>query len=161
LIFETLLRVRAAWSQPLLSKTQQVLGTFGKYSAEPRTPSDSDLRLIEGAGHVSVIAIEGERAQSALAKASEEIKKSEAQLRTIIDAMPQLVTAVGPDGKNLYANQAVLDYTGVTREELMADDSRGRIFHPEDVDRLPDERRAALGRDVPFENEQRARRKDG
>jgi PAS domain-containing protein len=79
------------------------------YYAEPRTPSDSDLRPIEGAGHVAVIAIEGERAQAALAKASQEIKKSEAQLRTIIDAIPQLVTAVGPDGKNLYANQAVLD----------------------------------------------------
>jgi GAF domain-containing protein len=45
--------LRAAWSQPLLSKTQQVLGTFGMYYAEPRTPSDSDLRLIEGAGHVA------------------------------------------------------------------------------------------------------------
>jgi PAS domain-containing protein len=43
----------------------------------------------------------------------------------------------------------------------MADDSRGRIFHPEDMDRLRDERRAALGPGVPFESEQRARRKDG
>jgi PAS domain S-box-containing protein len=153
--------LRAAWSQPLLSKDQQMLGTFAMYYAEPRTPSDSDLRLIEGAGHVAVIAIEGERAQAALAKASEKIKKSEAQLRTIIDAISQLVTALGPDGKNLYANQAVLEYTGLTREEVMADDFRGRVFHPEDVDRLRDERRAALARGVPFENEQRARREDG
>jgi GAF domain-containing protein len=39
---------RAAWSQPLLSKNQQVLGTFGMYYAEPRIPSENDLRLIEG-----------------------------------------------------------------------------------------------------------------
>src|SRR6266403_3135230 len=51
--------LRAAWSQPLLSKNQQVLGTFGMYYAEPRTPSQTDLRLIEGAGHIAVIAIEG------------------------------------------------------------------------------------------------------
>src|SRR6266852_7526274 len=57
---------RAAWSQPLLSKDQQVLGTFGMYYAEPRTPSATDLRLIEGAGHIAVIAIEGERSQAAL-----------------------------------------------------------------------------------------------
>jgi formate hydrogenlyase transcriptional activator len=131
------------------------------YYAEPRTPSESDLQLIEGAGHVAVIAIEGERARAALAKAVEEIKKSEAQLRTIIDAIPQLVTVLGPDGKNLYANQAVVEYTGLTREEVMADDFRGRVFHPEDVERLRDERRVALARGVPFENEQRARRKDG
>ena len=74
--------LRAAWSQPLLSKNQQVLGTFGMYYVEPRTPSETDLRLIEGAGHVAVIAIEGERARTALEKASEEIKKSEAELRS-------------------------------------------------------------------------------
>jgi formate hydrogenlyase transcriptional activator len=153
--------LRAAWSQPLFSKNREVLGTFGMYYAEPRTPSESDLQLIEGAGHVAVIAIEGERARAALAKAVEKIKKSEAQLRTIIDAIPQLVTVLGPDGKNLYANQAVVEYTGLTREEVMADDFRGRVFHPEDVERLRDERRVALARGVPFENEQRARRKDG
>jgi formate hydrogenlyase transcriptional activator len=153
--------LRAAWSQPLLSKNQKVLGTFGMYYAEPRTPSESDLQLIEGAGHVAVIAIEGERAQAALEKAFEQITKSEAQLRTIIDAIPQLVTALGPDGNTLYANQAVTDYTGLTREEVMTDDFRGRVFHPEDVERLRDERRAALARGLPFENEQRARRKDG
>jgi PAS domain S-box-containing protein len=41
--------LRAAWSQPLLSKNQQVLGTFGMYYAEPRTPSETDLRLISPA----------------------------------------------------------------------------------------------------------------
>jgi PAS domain S-box-containing protein len=153
--------LQAAWSQPLLSKDQQLLGTFAMYYAEPRTPSESDLQLIEGAANVAVIAIEGERARTALEKASEEIKKSEAEIRMIIDAIPQHVTVLAPDGKNLYANQAVLEYTGLTREEVMADDFRGRVFHPEDVERLRDERRAALARGVPFENEQRARRKDG
>jgi transcriptional regulator with GAF, ATPase, and Fis domain len=43
----------------------------------------------------------------------------------------------------------------------MADDFRRHVFHPEDVVRLHDERREALARGVPFENEQRARRKDG
>jgi formate hydrogenlyase transcriptional activator len=153
--------LRASWSEPLLSKDHEVLGTFAMYYAEPRSPSDSDLRLIEGAGHVAVIAIEGERSRTALTRAFDQIAKSEAQLRTIIDAIPQLITVLGPDGKNLYANQAVLEYTGLTREEVMADDFRARVFHPEDVERLRDERRAALSRGVRFENEQRARRKDG
>src|SRR4029077_2933831 len=38
---------------------------------------------------------------------------------------------------------------------------RERIFHPEDLDRVRDQRKAALSRGVPFEFEQRARRKDG
>src|SRR5262249_14189480 len=61
----------------------------------------------------------------------------------------------------LYANQRVLDYTGCTQEDVVAGDFRERIFHPEDVERLRDQRRQALARGVPFELEQRARRKDG
>jgi len=61
--------LRAAWSQPILAKHQEVLGTFAIYYAEPRSPTGSDLHLIAGAGHVALIAIEGERAQGALTKA--------------------------------------------------------------------------------------------
>jgi PAS domain S-box-containing protein len=152
--------LRAAWSQPLLSKSQEVLGTFAMYYAEPRAPSESDLQLIEGAGDVAVIAIEGERARTALAKASEEIKKSEAELRTIVDAIPQLIVALGSDGKFLYANQAILEYTGLTKEEVRSESSR-HVFHPEDSERLRDECDAAISRGAPFEYERRVRRRDG
>ncbi len=131
------------------------------YYAQPRTPTESDLQLIEGAGRVAVIAMEGERARNALEKASEEIKKSEAELRTIIDAIPELIVAIGVDGQLLYANQALLEYTGLTREEVMADDFYNRVFHREDIKRLRDERDAAMSRRVPFEYERRVRRRDG
>jgi formate hydrogenlyase transcriptional activator len=38
---------------------------------------------------------------------------------------------------------------------------RERIFHPDDLERLRDVRKAALADGAPFEVEQRARRKDG
>src|SRR3989454_9386237 len=47
--------LRAAWSQPLLSKDHEVLGTFAMYYGEPRTPGSRDLQLIEDAGHIAVI----------------------------------------------------------------------------------------------------------
>ena len=152
--------LRAAWSQPLLSKSEKVLGTFGMYYAEPRTPSDTDLRLIEAAGHIAVIAIEGERSQAALTRAFDEIARSEAELRTIIDAIPQLVVAIGADGTFLYANQAVQEYTGLTKEEVRTE-RFSEILHPEDSERLRDERAAAILRGVPFEYERRLRRRDG
>src|SRR5437899_10239043 len=46
-------------------------------------------------------------------------------------------------------------------EDVMASDFRARLYHPDDVDRVRDERARALPRGVPFETEQRARRKDG
>src|SRR4029077_19564832 len=115
---------------------------------------------IEGAGHIAVIAIEGERARAALAKVTEEVKKSEAELRMIVDAIPQSVSVLTRDGRNIYQNQALMDYTGLTKEEVMAEDFRARIFHPEDVERLREERQQALARGVPFQNDQRARRKN-
>ena len=100
------------------------------------------------------------RAEGELEKAFEEIAKSEAELRTIIDAIPQLIVAIGADGNFLYANQAVLEYTGLTKEEVRSERFR-EVFHPEDTERLRDEREAALSRGVPFEYERRVRRRDG
>jgi formate hydrogenlyase transcriptional activator len=97
------------------------------------------------------------RAEVELAKAFEEKARSEAELRTIIDAIPQLIVAIGTDGNFLSANRAVLDYTGLTKEEMESGNFR-QVFHPEDVERLRDERTAALSRGVPFEYELRVRR---
>jgi PAS domain S-box-containing protein len=133
---------------------------FEMYYTEPHSPSETDLRLIEGAGHIAVIAIEGERSQAALTRAFDEIAKSETELRTIVDAIPQLIIAIGTDGNFQYANQAVLEYTGLTKEELGSDRFRD-VFHPEDSERLRDERDAAISRGVPFEYERRMRRRDG
>jgi formate hydrogenlyase transcriptional activator len=82
-------------------------------------------------------------------------------LQHIVDVIPQTITVLAPDGTIIYANQAVLDYTGLTIDDVMKSDFRDRVFHPEDVKRLRDERQQALARGQPFENEQRARGKDG
>jgi PAS domain S-box-containing protein len=66
--------LRACWSQPLISKDQEVLGTLAMYYPAPRKPSDDDLELMERAAHVAQIAIERDRSQAALQKAFEEIK---------------------------------------------------------------------------------------
>jgi PAS domain S-box-containing protein len=91
----------------------------------------------------------------------EQIAKSEAQLRQIVDAIPEMIGVLNTDGTVLYANQTMLDYTGLTVEEVMAPDSHARVFHLEDIARLHDERRKALLDVAPFKSEQRIRRKDG
>src|SRR5439155_18864805 len=73
----------------------------------------------------------------------------------------QTIVIQDPDGTTIYANQAVLDYTGLTMEDMITSDCRARIFHPEDLESLREERRAGLARGLPFEIEQRALRKDG
>ncbi len=91
----------------------------------------------------------------------EERKRSEAQLKLIIDAIPQMIVVLSPAGRALDANQMTLDFTGLTLKEVQNDDFRMRVFHPEDVQRLRQAREAALRGTSPFELEHRARRKDG
>src|SRR6267142_2301465 len=94
-------------------------------------------------------------------RAEEKLVQDERELRRITDAIPQTIIVQGPDGSPIYANQAVLDYAGLTIEDVITSDFRARIFHPEDLESLREERRAALARGLPFEMEQRALRKDG
>src|SRR5882762_8583230 len=108
--------LRASWSQPLLSKDNDVLGTFAMYYGAPRSPSTRELRLIEDAGHIAVIAIEGERSQAALKKAFLEIQTSEHRLRTILDAIPTQAWSLSTDGRVDYLNQRCLEYSGLSRE---------------------------------------------
>jgi len=83
----------------------------------------------------------------------------EQELRRIIDLIPQTIVVLNPDGKAIYANRLALEYTGLSLDEMRADDFRDRVFHPEDVQRLHEERQKGLSGSVPFENEQRARGK--
>jgi PAS domain-containing protein len=48
------------------------------------------------------------------------------------------------DGIALYANRALLDYTGLTLKDVFEVTFRARVFHPDDVERLRQERAQAL-----------------
>src|SRR6266849_2117155 len=89
------------------------------------------------------------------------LREDERELRRITDLIPQAIVVQDPSGTPIYANQATLDYTGLTAEDVIAPLFRERIFHPDDLERLREQRKAALARGVPFEIEQRARRNDG
>jgi formate hydrogenlyase transcriptional activator len=153
--------LRASWSSPIISQDGKVLGTFGMYNREVRHPSPGEMQLIDYAGQIAGIAIERDRSKSALTLAFEKIKKSEIELREIVDVIPQAISVLDPDGNVLYVNRWLLDYSGMSAEEVMARGFRSRLFHAEDVARWQHEGRDALSRGSPFEDEQRALDKDG
>src|SRR5467141_3032254 len=153
--------LRAVWSSPIISNDGKVLGTFGMYNREVRLPSPAEIQLIDYAGRIAGIAIERDRSKSALTLAFEKIKKSETELREIVDVIPQTIIVLNPDGKAIYANRVALEYTRLSLDVVRADDFRARILHPDDVQRLREERHKALSGTAPFENEQRALGKDG
>jgi formate hydrogenlyase transcriptional activator len=90
-----------------------------------------------------------------------ELQQSEAELRQLIDAIPQHVIVLEPDGSTRYVNQVGLDYTGLTREESVAKDALAKIYHPDDLERVLGELRNAVSRGAQGEAEARILGADG
>ena len=152
--------LRAGWSEPILTTDNQVLGTFAIYSFESLVPADADLALIEAAGRIALIAIERQRSQEALRNALDQVQKSEAKLRQVIDTIPTMAWCNLPDGPNEFLNRQWHEYTGLSPEE-----SHGwgwqAAFHPEDIGPLMEKWQEQLGSGESGEIEARVRRYDG
>jgi formate hydrogenlyase transcriptional activator len=82
-------------------------------------------------------------------------------VREIVDLIPVMIRVMRPDDTGLYANKAILDYTGFSIQDAMQPDATDRSVHPDDVSRLREERRKAMLANKPFAIEERIRRKDG
>jgi formate hydrogenlyase transcriptional activator len=118
--------------------------------AEPLRASDGTLLFWIGIN----LDIE-ERMQLARA-----LRKSEEELRQILDVTPQLVAVFGAHRERLYANRIVLDYLGVTFHEWRGR-RPGAEVHPDDVERLQSHWDRAMSNSAPFEIELRVRNGDG
>jgi PAS domain S-box-containing protein len=94
-------------------------------------------------------------------RAEEALRSAERNLSLTINTIPTFIQVSRPDGTVLSVNQAVLDYYGVTLLDMQKEDFRTRVYHPDDVERLREERNEALKRPLQFEYEQRALGKDG
>ena len=88
------------------------------------------------------------------------LRKSERELRTIIETIPAFVVSALPDGSVDFLSQSLADYTGFSREQWLGW-GWSDLVHPEDADRVVDKWRAALAGGEPLEVEVRHRRADG
>jgi len=115
-------------------------------------------------------------------RAEQNLRQNEEDLRTITDAIRQVIVVLAPDGSTLYANRVALENTGFTTSDLTDEgllaragvvrpvDAPGQpawnqvwrvAAHPEDRDRIQAERRDGFSHGAPFEMEARWRYKTG
>jgi PAS domain S-box-containing protein len=127
--------------------------TFAVLSRHPGTPTPHHQRVVSEVTHLASIAIAHKRNETTL-------RRNQQELRQVIDAIPQLIVAMSPAGQILYANESVLESTGLSLNEVMADGFREWLFHPDDLQKLRNDRPERMQRGIPFELEMRARLKD-
>ena len=94
-------------------------------------------------------------------RAEEKIRQSEAELRQLIDVIPQQVYVFDADWSPLFANQREREYTGLTLEQLQSKEVFAGKIHPEDLKKLEAAREHARLEAAPFDLEARIKGKDG
>lgn len=93
-------------------------------------------------------------------QAERELRASEAQFRTIADAMPQMVWSTLPDGYHDYYNQQWYAFTGMPPGSTDGEAWNG-MFHPEDQPRAWQVWRHSLATGEAYEIEYRLRHRSG
>jgi PAS domain S-box-containing protein len=88
------------------------------------------------------------------------LRESDARLQAILDNVPALVWMAAPDGRGIDFNKPVIAFTGLTREQLLAD-GWSNVVHPDDRARCVEVYRSHLNRRDSFRMEYRMRRADG
>jgi PAS domain S-box-containing protein len=82
------------------------------------------------------------------------------QLVNVIEAIPVIAATISSDGSLGFLNQRYREYTGMSVEEALGSEWQ-RVFHPNDVGRYVEKRRAALNSGDPWEDEVRIRGANG
>jgi len=100
---------------------------------------------------------ERDHAARQLAEAYEAARKSEKELRDVIETMPTFAWTALPDGSIEFVNRHWREYTGLSAENSAGTGWHAAV-HPEDVHRHVGYRLASFSIGAPFENEVRYRR---
>jgi PAS domain S-box-containing protein len=93
-------------------------------------------------------------------RAEEKLGESERRFRLLAESIPHHVWSLRPDGSCGYWNQRLIDYTGLTGEELASGGCRAAL-HPDDVERVEAAWKKAWAQGTRYEMEQRIRGRDG
>jgi PAS domain S-box-containing protein len=91
---------------------------------------------------------------------NEELRRSELELRQILDLTPQLIAVFGPNRERLYLNRMSLDYFGFNLD-AWRDAPPGPDIHPDDAEPLRSQWGRAIASGSAFEIEVRFGRHDG
>jgi PAS domain S-box-containing protein len=115
------LELRSAMIVPL-NVREQTLGAiaFAASSESDRVYGPDDLALAEELGARAAMAVDNARLYGRLHETESDLRVSRDQLQAILDGVADAVTAQGPDGRLVYANDAAARSLGFeSSEELM------------------------------------------
>jgi PAS domain S-box-containing protein len=106
------------------------------------------------------IAVDIEDRKRAEQAREEAARRSERELREVIERIPAMVWMTLPDGTATFVNRGWTEYFGLSLEDILGW-GWSRTVHPDDVEQFVGKWRASLATGQPLEGEIRVRRADG
>jgi len=116
------------------------------------------LQRDERSGPVAILVINNDITKRK--RAEEVARRSEKELRDVVNAVPAFVWSTLPDGAVDFVNDRWLEFTGLSPQDALGWNWEAAV-HPDDRSRAVAERRAALKNGRSTEGEMRVRRADG
>src|SRR2546422_981042 len=101
--------LRSGWSTPILSSNGSVLGVFGIYGREPRSPTPQHQHTIKQITHLASIAIERKQAAESL-RASELLARG--QLEALTHTLDALAQESDPDRLLEHVLRTIIEQSG-------------------------------------------------
>jgi diguanylate cyclase (GGDEF)-like protein/PAS domain S-box-containing protein len=143
----------ACWSMPIFSSTKQVLGTFAIYHRHAYEPTEEDLEFIRTFSLWAGLALEQ-------AKMKREFLESKQRYQSLFEHNQDAVFSLELDGSVSSVNQAAINISGYSREELLTMNFQPLVI-PEDLDKsLELFKKAAKGDSQHYDIRIRAKNND-
>jgi len=137
-----------------------ITGPLSELTACARALARGDFQHqlhLRGSNELAVLGNTFDYAAQQLQKLYEDLRRSERELRDVIEAMPTMVWIARTDGSNEFGNRRWQEYTGLSHETTIGSGWQDAV-HPKDLKRHWEKWCASLATGEPFENEVRYRR---
>lgn len=144
---------------PLLKQGELVALLYLENKLASNVFTPARLKILEVLASQAAISLENSRLYHEVQRAERAVRRSEKQLRDVIETMPAMAFTVLPDGSTEFVNRRFTEYTGLKAEAVGS--HRRNLIHPEDIERYIKKWKASLASGEPFENEARGRGADG
>ncbi len=131
-----------------LSVGDRRIGVLAMFSRKPVTPETTEA-LASGADLIAQ-GIERKHAE-------DKLRNSERSLRQLTETIPQMLWSASADGAIDYCNQRVLDYTGLSAEQVHGTGWMKSV-HQDEIEKMEQAWKAAVSAGEPFQYEFRGRR---
>jgi diguanylate cyclase (GGDEF)-like protein/PAS domain S-box-containing protein len=119
--------MQACWSLPMVSKHDEVLGTFALYCAEKRSPSKEELELMIACCRFAAVALERSQQRQLL-------QQSEQRFRSLFEFNPDPVYIISPEGYFIDMNDAGCQLLQYSWDEVISMHF-DRVMLPEHLNR--------------------------